>query len=267
MTRARILRSILLSAALALSVVGCPPEPPDDDDAGIGGSAATGGTTVMGGRATGGTATAGAGGAAGGTAVSVCQTVTTLPEQYSSCTNTGQSQCLPNGDRCVCLRNVWYCNTECANIPEPTPGTDCSSHRGAACNYANGAGCSCENYRWNDGWMCMGDSSSCPAGNSITTGASCIQPGIFCDYPDPGGDPLLHKFCACPSARADASQVSAWYCFLAARCPATQPVYPTACGNGLALCAYGTVYCSCFSTGNWICDWPGFPWFAGESWD
>ncbi len=44
MNERRIVQSMVMSAALALGVTGCPPEPPVDNDAGIGGSAPTGGT-------------------------------------------------------------------------------------------------------------------------------------------------------------------------------------------------------------------------------
>ena len=51
MTEERIVRSMLMSAALALGVAGCPPGPPDESDGGVGGSG-----TGTGGSATGGTA-------------------------------------------------------------------------------------------------------------------------------------------------------------------------------------------------------------------
>ena len=51
MTEQRIVGGLLMSAALVLGVVGCPPGPPDDSDGGVGGSG-----TGTGGSATGGTA-------------------------------------------------------------------------------------------------------------------------------------------------------------------------------------------------------------------
>ncbi len=222
------------------------------------GGAATGGIGMgsisTGGRAIGGTTTGGAatgGGAIGGTGpVSVCQTVTTLPTQYSQCSNQGESRCLASGGRCVCARNVWYCNTECARIAQPNPDGDCSTHRGAACTNAGGLDCACVANRW----ICLGNSSICPADDTITTGDGCPgQVGVACDYPDLNSDPLNHKVCACLPPEAEAGYlIPTWTCFLSNRCPATQPVYPTAC-NVASLCAYGNVHCACLQGGNWIC--------------
>jgi len=60
MTEERIVRSILMSAAVVLGVASCTPEPLDDNDAGAGGS--TTGGTAMGGGATAGTVAGGTGG-------------------------------------------------------------------------------------------------------------------------------------------------------------------------------------------------------------
>ncbi len=246
MTGERIVRGILLSAALALGLVGCPPEPPDDDDAGIGGSAPTGGTAATGGRAAGGAATGGKGGDGGMGPVAVCQTVTTLPEQGSSCGNTpGESRCLTNGDRCVCIGTIWYCNNACPS-PPPTPGTDCSNHKGAACNYADGATCACMTNQW----ICVGDSSSCPRVGP-TVGDPCTQPGIVCDYPATSAFDLFRILCC----MADPVDGSTWTGMILGSCPETQPVYPTTCTSA-RLCTYGNARCICMSGGNWICDWP-----------
>ncbi len=205
-----------------------------------GGSPGSGGTQQTGGARTGGT----------GPAQAVCTNVATLPTQYTQCSNLGESQCR-NGatnQRCVCARNVWYCNNACP-ATAPTADADCSNNRGAACTYAGGAACGCVSNRW----VCLGTASQCPDGSTITTGDDCTgRVGLACDYPN--ADPLLHKACACLRPAADAGTTTpGWNCFLSARCPATQPTYPTACGNGAALCNYGTINCACMAAGNWIC--------------
>ncbi len=266
MTGERILRSVLIGAVLVLASAGCTPEPPDDHtDAGgaapMGGAGTGGGATggvVTGGSATGGTQATGGiatgGRAAGGNGtggVAVCETVDRLPTQYSTCNwgATGESRCLANGDRCVCWRGVWHCNTNCASVPQPVLYTDCTNLRGTACMYADSVGCACMNNRW----FCTGNSSTCPDPSSgITTDVACDnQTGLFCEYP--GSDP---RVCGCaPTGPADASSGSTWSCIGLGTCPATQPTYPTACG-AVASCTYGNVHCVCNGEGIWICDWP-----------
>ncbi len=217
---------------------------------GTGGSG-TGGT-MTGGRATGGIRTGGTwtggrgtgGSATGGTGpVSVCQTVTTLPQQYSTCGATpGESRCLANGDRCVCARNIWYCNTACPSA-QPNPDGDCSNHRGAACTYGNGMDCVCVN----DRWMCLdtSDTSQCPT--AIPAGDPCPgQIGLACDYPSLSP----HQACVCVS-EADGGNPT-WTCVVSGTCPATQPVYRTAC-TSTRLCTYGNLHCLCMNGGDWIC--------------
>jgi hypothetical protein len=236
MTGERIVRSMLMSAALVLGVVGCPPVPPDDSDGGVGGSA-TGGT--------------GTGGSAGGAAsVPVCATVASLPTMGTACSTHGESQCDADGNRCVCESGIWNCSTICASTypTEPAPNSACLA--GAVCNYPSGASCQCHNSRW----QCIG-TSSCPA-NMPATGTACNGlAGLWCDYPN--SNPAFHMFCACTNNtyNADASTVATWICAQSAACPTAQPAYDLnrTC-PGTAVCTYGSTHCWCAqSNGPWVC--------------
>jgi hypothetical protein len=212
------------------------------------GGSPSGGRSAVGGSYSGGRAAGGSpwGGTAtgGGAAIPVCETVSTLPAMGTACATVGQSQCLANGDRCLCSRGVWYCNTSCAPTP-PTLDSACS--RGAACTYSSGEACACINLRW----MCVG-ASGCPA-NLPMTGLDCTgSTGIACDYPN--ANPALHMACACTGG-FDAGVASTWTCIQSAACPATQPPYSlSATCPGTAICSYGNTHCACLATGApWIC--------------
>jgi hypothetical protein len=249
MTGGRIVRSILMSAAVVLGVAGCPPEPPAGNDAGAGGTA-TGGTTVMGGRATGGTASG------GGASTCIGTTVATLPALGSCCGNLstcpgtlamGTSLCDADGNQCVCRRGTWYCNTSCASTypTEPAPNSACI--HGAACNYPSGVSCACVY----DSWSCMGG-SGCPATAPLTGEACNGLNGLACDYPHEPA-PVPHLTCLCIS-NADASTGSTWTCAVS-DCPATQPPYSPAdsCSRTFAFCSYGSAQCTCWMDDPWIC--------------
>jgi hypothetical protein len=238
----RIVRSILMSAALVFGVTGCPPERPDDGDAGIGGSAPTGGTTATGGRATGGTATGGT--STGGTPPVLCSTVAALPEMGTTCTTSGESRCDPNGNLCQCIRGIWVCDTSCAaEYPNP-PALGSACRRGQACGYPSGTSCICPTNTLK--WACVGI-DGCPA-TLPTTGSACDDnlAGLACDYPNSN-----HMGCLCTAGTTS----STWSCISFATCPPTQPSYDLA-GTcpGLSFCTYGTTHCSCMTTGTpWLC--------------
>jgi hypothetical protein len=209
------------------------------------GGMATGGVwTVTGGTASGGTAT---GGSATGGTTSVrflCDTVASLPTVGTSCDTVGESQCDASGNQCVCARGIWICSTGCASTyPEPAPGSPCV--RGAACNYPSGVSCDC----LNSSWHCLG-SSACPADTPVTGAACNGLTGTWCDYPN--SNPAWHFVCAC-TPNTDAG--STWTCFQSADCPATQPAYGlNATCPGVAFCSYGSVHCTCSSSGRpWVC--------------
>jgi hypothetical protein len=197
-----------------------------------GGRVAYTGGSYSGGRASGGAAT-----------IPVCEPVTTLPTMGTACSTAGQSQCLPNGSRCLCERGIWYCNTSCGATP-PTADSACT--RGAACTYASGDRCACINLRW----MCI-SSSGCPA-NVPTTGQDCTgSTGVACDYPNT--NPSLHFACACMNP-SEAGTLSSWTCIQSGPCPATQPSYsPTAVCPAAAICSYGNIRCGCLASTPWIC--------------
>ena len=256
MTEERIVRSILVSAALMLGVAGCPPVPADESDAGVGGSAAGGAAT--GGSATGGTAS-----------VPVCDIVDSLPPIGSTCNFTGESRCDRSGNQCACQRGIWYCNNACP-ASQPTPATGCET--GAFCSYAPSATCECVDAPpcvgpdcpfWGDSappdppprWICIG-TSSCPA-NLPMTGQDCTGlTDITCDYPNT--NPALHTFCYCV-ANIDPASGSAWTCGQSAPCPAMQPLYDLTRGcTGPAVCTYSTppYHCRCpvqSGQGIWVC--------------
>ena len=229
----RIAESVLMSATLALGVVGCPPVDPGDSDAG-----------VTGGR---GNAGAGGNGAGGGATVPVCASVASLPSVGTTCTTVGESQCDPSGDRCVCWRGRWYCTTSCASTYPTEPAPDSACIAGAACNYPSGASCSCVNSRW----VCIGG-DSCPA-DGIKTGQACNGlTGWWCDYPN--SNPAFHMACLCAS-NSDISTGSTWTCVQSGPCPTTQPPYDlNGTCPGAAICGYGSIYCHCQqSSAPWIC--------------
>ena len=242
MTEERIVRSMLVSAALALGVAGCPPETPNDSDAGVGGSS-TGGTTAMGGMATGGSAT-------GGTApVPVCATVASLPAMDTACNTLGESRCDPSGNQCVCEggERRWHCSTICTSTYPTEPAVGSACIHGAACNYPSGVSCECDNHSQ---WVCIG-TAYCPA-DMPTTGQACNGlTSVLCDYPN--HDPHVACFC---SPNADASTGSTWTCIQVAPCPATQPPCGTAC-SGPAICSYSSPprYWVCLqsSGSEWVC--------------
>jgi hypothetical protein len=226
--------------------------------AGAGGSPATGGTApATGGKApatggvpaaTGGAAPATGGTATGGTGPAICRTVATLPVQATACTGDagsydGDSVCDASGNRCICARGIWYCGGTCASKypTPPVPNSACA--QGTACNYpAQGTGCACVAGKW----MCIGG-NSCPTAAPMT-GDACDQlTGMACDYPGTN-----HFACAC-TANADAGAGSSWTCVVSARCPATQPTFPSSC-PGAAICAYGSTQCACLQNGStWMC--------------
>jgi hypothetical protein len=227
MTERRIVRRILMGAALLFGVAGCPPVDTSDGDAGTGGSA-------TGGSATGGTA-----------AVPVCQAVAALPTAGSLCSNAGESACTASG-RCVCARGIWYCDTACAST-YPTPPvayTDCL--KGTACMYSGGVGCTC----FGGKWFCT-SGIACP---DAMTGARCDDPGTWCQYTDPAYGTMS---CLCyPGPDGGAATYT---CVVGTPCPKTPPPYPTACSSNYGYCPYasGRTLCSCpFNGGQWICDWP-----------
>ena len=236
----RLLLNVMLLGGLASVSTGCGGNDNDKKPApSTGGSNTAGGSAMAGG---GSSANGGNAGSAGTSNVPVCVTVSTLPQQYTACSTVGESQCLQNGNRCVCERGVWYCNANCSNIPQPTPNGDCSNNRGAACVYASGVSCACVSNRW----MCIG-ASGCPTSAPITGNACNNLTGQACDYP---GSP--HLACAC-TANADAGTGSTWTCIASAVCPATQPAYPTTC-DGAAICSYGNTKCACVQAGTyWLC--------------
>jgi hypothetical protein len=250
------------------------------------GGAATGGV-VTGGTASGGTATGGVvtgGMATGGAGASVpeCEIVSSLPEMGADCTQAelGLSWCLPNGDRCVCQHDTWYCNTRCATDYPTLPERNASCLTGAACNYPTGESCTCIAGRW----RCLGQTivASCAADGWPTTGDPCQESefGTGCEYPY-----LSTAFiCECggfmglfPPLRP--GQLPTWTCyqsaFISAGCPATQPPYDfdTKCpmGPGGSLCLYGSTQCLCMSYSDgaespygehyypWICGLATYP--------
>jgi hypothetical protein len=219
------------------------------------GGTATGGVAT-GGQATGGTpaATGGTPAATGGasTGPAICRTVTTLPTQASLCTGTGgsydgDSVCDANGNRCVCARNIWYCNNTCATAYPNPPTTNGDCTKGTACNYpATGAGCACVNSKW----MCIGG-TGCPASLPMTGQTCNDSTGAACDYPNSTAS--LHMVCAC-TPNADAGSGSTWTCYQSALCPDTQPPFPTGNCSGAAVCTYGTTHCACMQAGStWVC--------------
>jgi len=241
MTGGRIVPSVLMSVAVALGVVGCPPVPPDGGDAGVGGSA-TGG--------------AGTGGNAGGAAsVPVCSTVASLPTMGTACSTFGESLCDATGNRCVCDRSIWYCTTPCATSYPTEPAPDSACLAGAVCNYPSGASCQCLNSRW----QCIG-ASGCPtAAQMPMTGSACNGlAGLWCDYPN--SNPAFHMTCVC-SGNAVASTGASWTCIQPRTCPTTQPAYdPNGDCLGVAMCAYGSTYCRCTQSSTpWVCGF-GIPW-------
>jgi hypothetical protein len=247
MTETRIVQGMLMIAALVLGLVGCPPVPPDDSDGGVGGSA------------TGGSGTGGSAGAA--PSVPVCDTVASLPTMGTACSTYGESKCDVAGNRCVCERGYWYCNTTCATSYPTEPAPDSTCINGAACNYPSGVGCQCVNSRW----VCTGTSSCPAAANMPMTGEACGGlAGVWCDYPNQ--NPALHIMCGCTPGNVDAS-LATWTCMQSYPCPTTQPAYdlthPCAAG-GVALCSYGSTRCKCSSVVPWVCGFGSFifPMFA-----
>ncbi len=236
----RIARSVLMSAAFGLFVVGCSPEPLDDSDGGVGGSATGGRRSVTGGSATGGSAS-----------VPVCATVESLPSIDTACSTSGESQCDATGNRCVCDRAGWSCSTICASTypTEPTPDSACIS--GAVCNYPSGVTCECFRSRW----TCIG-TSSCPAAAEMpVTGDDCRGlAGVWCNYPSPEDPGYPHMACFC-DAKADSSAGAGWVCMQLGSCPTAQPPYDltTTC-SGVTICGYGSTYCYCpMAGGHWRC--------------
>jgi hypothetical protein len=179
--------------------------------------------------------------ASGGAApIPVCETVSVLPAMGTECSTAGQSQCLPTGDRCICERGIWYCNTSCDATP-PAPDSACA--RGAACSYGSGESCACVNLRW----MCIGE-SGCPS-DVPGTGEDCSGlTGTACDYPG-----AVHLACVCIGG-ADPSVSSTWTCLVSGDCPATQPTYnPGDACSAVAICTYGNTHCACLPGAPWIC--------------
>ncbi len=286
MAQPRIIRTLGWGVTLALVAAACKPDPPDDlGDAG-GMAAATGGSPAGGAGGSAGGSVASTGGNGGGASVPECEIVAALPEMGSDCTQAelGESWCLPNGDRCVCQHDTWYCNTRCATDYPTVPATNASCAVGAACNYPSGEHCTCIAGRW----LCLGRTgASCPA-NYPVTGDPCLdsQIGNACEtYPvawDTSGQQGT-VICQCGDypGYPDISPIppgnATWTCYLykvnGTKCPATQPSYDfgTKCPLGGGLCRYGSTECLCMSyydgamppDGNhyypWICGLATYP--------
>jgi hypothetical protein len=223
MTEERIVRSLLMGAALVLGSAGCDPEPLVDHADG-------------GGSATGGTAS-----------VPPCDAVDSLPSIGTSCPTPGESRCDPSGNQCVCARGIWYCNLNCASTypTEPAPCSDCI--RGTACNYPSGASCACMNLKW----MCIG-TSACPPSQPAIGDACDGLTGTWCDYPNSNPAYNMALYCG---PKPYSNTASIWGGFQSAPCPATEPAYglSSAC-SGAALCSYGSTRCTCSQTGTpWVC--------------
>ncbi len=246
------------------------------------GGAANGGI-ANGGTATGGVVTGGAPtGGSGGAAVPECEIVSSLPEIGTNCTQAqlGESWCLPNGDRCVCQHDTWYCNTRCAtDYPTvPTPNAPCLT--GAACNYPTGDSCTCIAGHW----RCLGRiGASCPA-NVPSSGDPCQDSefGNGCEYPSSvrGDSQQNIVICECGGLLGIfppplPGRPPAWTCYEqgvnSAPCPATQPPYDfdTKCAMEASrtLCLYGSTECLCMSFYDgaesnyypWICGLATYP--------